>query len=334
MPVRLFTQARAALETTPGTLVTPMTRIVYFTDGPGSWNREIARNRPQDLVGSFFANRRSSSGQETNTLTMSGALSYNDAAWLGNLHLKGVTSGTGAGADKTYSFVPTSGTDDRKAASMEFGWTSDIGASRPAFQAAGFRGTELTLTFDKTAADGAVTFAHTLVTNKAATQISAFTGSLSDRTIQSASVANVQVYVDSTTIGSTADANVTSVAWTLSTPVALRWALDNTANAAEAARTQPLSWTATIRRYFNTATELNAYEAGTLRKLRVRALGPALGSSNYKIDLDLYGVYTGPRTVADVDGFIFEEYTLSNQYDTTAATDHSMTVVTSETSIS
>ncbi|MCI0581848.1 MAG: hypothetical protein L0227_02965, partial [Chloroflexi bacterium] len=60
--------------------------------------------------------------------------------------------------------------------------------------------------------------------------------------------------------------------------------------------------------------------------------GPALGGSNYKIDLDLYGAYTG-RTWSEVDGLGIETFTLSPVYDTTATTDMSLVVVNATASI-
>lgn len=326
MAVIPLQSARAALETTRGTAVTP-TRILYFDEATHS--QDVATIRPYERRNSFAEAFRSYAGIERNGLQLGGALTFNDLLWLANLHVKAVASGTGAGADKTWTFSPTLTSDDLKSATIQFGYADGIGATAPAWSLEGCLGNELTLDWTK---DSAVRFRSDIMTAEGATQISAFTGSLSDRDTVNALGTNTAIYVDSSTIGSTADSDLLDASFTLTNGFKYLDTLNATATAKELIRTEPRSWSLTMTRYYRNDTELDAYVAKTVRKIRLRTTGPSLGASNYKIDLDLYGVWTGYQK-AEVDGMGVERFTLSPQYDSTATNDMSLVVVSSEASI-
>lgn len=328
MSLRAFKSARAGLETTRGTAVTP-TRLVYLTDG--THNQEVATIRPEELRNSYFGFYRAAAGNETNSLDFADYMTYTDLIWYSNVHIKAVASGTGAGADKTWTFTPSAATDDLKSATIQFGYSDGIGATQPAVELRYCLGEEFTLSFDKSS-EGLNTISSRLITPKAATQISAFTGVLSDRTRELATAAQTRVYIDASTIGTTSDNDVTSVSWTLTNGFVNLQTLNNTSAAQDTFRPNPRRWTATITRYYRNDTEWDAYVNKTVRKIRVRALGPTLGASNYKVDLDLYGVYTA-RTETEVDGLGMEQFTLEPVYDTTATTDFSLVVVNADATI-
>lgn len=324
----IFTSLRAALETTRGTALNP-TRILEQTDF--SHTPSVATIRPEERRGSYFGFYRASAGREQHSLTFSGNLTYNQAAWLGNLYIKGVTSGTGAGADKTYAFTPSSATDDLKSATLEWGYDTALSATQPGFRLPYAVGDQLQITFDKASADG-VTFSADMHSPKAVTQISAFGGTPTAIASTAVSPVQVQVAIDTATIGTTVDNYVTVADWTLTN----NWTDLDTLNATTAAqdtfRVSARAWQLAVTRYKINDTELDAYNAKTIRKVRITATGPTLGSSTYKITLDLYGVWTG-YTNASVDGLAMETLTLEPVYDSTATTDFSMTVVTAETTI-
>ena len=124
-------------------------------------------------------------------------------------------------------------------------------------------------------------------------------------------------------------------AWDVKDPDGLPvpfYALDGTTAASAVYRPNHRTWTATIVRQFANDTEWDIYGTKATRKVRIRTTGPALGGSNYKIDLDLYGVYTG-RSWSEVDGIITEELTLEPIFDTGTSTSHSLTVVNATASI-
>ncbi len=326
MALKIFTSGRAALETTPGTPLTP-TRIVYFEDA--THTQEVQTIRPTEL-GGYEANKTAAAGVETNTLELSGRMSYTDLIWYGNLFVAPLASGTGGAADKTWLFTPSTTADNLKTATFEFGYSDTI-ATAPGVRLPYCKGNTLNLHYEKND-DGAVTFTAAFFIGAAAVDITAFTGSLSDRTTVPMSSNNTIVYVDATTIGTTADTNFVSADFTLElSPVAFL-ALDGTTAANAIYRPNPRTWTCTLRRRYADATERSIYKSKAERKVRIRTTGAALGGSNYRSTLDLYGVYTG-RESSDIDGIITEDLTLENIYDVPAAKSFSLEVVNDIASI-
>lgn len=328
MALKVFTSARAALESVRGTDLTP-TRIIYGEEF--AWDQTVATIRPSELRNSYNPVYSAAAGPETNTLRINGRMSYTDMIWYGNLFFKGVASGTGGGADKTWTFLPTAASDDVKTATVQLAEADTI-ATAPGVKLNYLMGSQLHLHWEKSD-DGAVTFDAEFMSAKAASQITAFTGSLSDRTTVTASSNNTLVYIDqSSGIGSTQDTTVVAVDWTLNlNPVAF-YTLDNTTAAAAVYRPQHRTWTAEITRQYTNNTYWSDYADKTTQKVRVRTQGASLGGSNYKIDLDFYGTITN-RTKADVDGIVTEVLTLDQIYDATATADHVLVVVNEVASI-
>lgn len=328
MAVKTLLSARAALEAARGTGLTP-TRLLYFEEG--SHEQKVATIRPKELRASFVESFRSYAGIERNGFTFSGDCTFDDLIWWANVHLKAVASGTGAGADKTWAFLPTHTSDDIKSATLQFGYTDNIGATRPAWEVQGVLGEDLTLTWKK---GETLKFASKLMSAEAATQLSAFTGALSDRATVSALGTGTQTFIDTATIGSTADADVMDVEFNLVNGWKYLDTLNGTAVATELLRTDPKAWKLTLTRYYRNDTELDAMIAKTVRKIRVQTTGPSLGGSAYRIRLDCYGVYDGDAyEKSEVDGIGVEKFVLVPQYDTTATTDVSLEVVTATAAI-
>jgi hypothetical protein len=123
-----------------------------------------------------------------------------------------------------------------------------------------------------------------------------------------------------------------SLDWNLDLGPVRFYTLDGTVAPKAVYRPNFRKWTATIVRQFTNDTYWDDYEDKTVQKIRCRTTGPALGGSNYKIDLDLYGVITS-RTNSDVDGIITETMELSQIFDTTASLDHKLVVVNATAAI-
>ena len=324
----IFTSLRAALETTRGTGVNPV-RILEATDF--SHSPEVLTIRPSERRGSYFAFYRAAAGREHHELEFSGNLTYQQAAWLGQVFIKGGVTGTGAGADKTYAYIPSSATDDLKSVTMEWGYDTALSATQPGFRLPFTVGDELKLMFDKASAEG-VTFSASMHSPKGATQLSAFGGTPTALVTNAITPTTVQVYLDTTTIGTTADNYVTNAEWTLTNEWTDLDTLNLTTAAQDTFRVGARAWTLSCQRYKINDTELDAYNAKTVRKVRIAATGPTLGAGTYKLTLDLYGVWTGYSNDS-VDGLAMETLTLEPVYDATAATDFSLTVVTNDTAI-
>jgi hypothetical protein len=328
MALRVFQSARAGLETNRGVGVTP-TRLIYAEEM--AFEQVVQTIKPDEHRGSYNPNYSASAGREENTITMSGRVSYDDLIWWANLFVKGVASGTGGGADKTWTFLPTATSDDVKAATIQLGYTDTI-ASAPGIEQQFCMGDTFTLHFEKND-DGAVTFDAQLIGGEALSQITAFTGSLSDRSVVLASCNNTILYADqASAIGSSQDTTFVSLDWTLNLGPVRFYTLSGTTGPTAVYRPDYRRWEATLVRQFTSDLYWDDYSDKTVQKIRCRTTGPALGGSNYKIDLDLYGVVTN-RTESDVDGIITEELTLGQIYDATATADHQLVVVNATSAI-
>lgn len=327
MALQVFQSARAALEVTRGLDLTP-TRIIYgqqFTH-----EQTIATVRPEELRNSYEGWFSASTGVETNTFGISGRMSYDDLIWYGNTFFVALASGTGAGSDKTWVFTPSLTADNVKTATVQLGYADTIGTA-PAVKLNYLLGNTFNLHWEKND-DGAVTFAADFFSGAGATQITAFTGSLSDRTVVAMSSANTTVYLDTTTIGTTSDANVTAVDFTMDLQPVAFYGLNNSQAANGVYRPNHRRWTATITRQFTNDTEWDIYVSKAERKVRIKTVGPVLGGSNYSAQLDLYGVYTG-REWTDVDGIITETLTFEPFFDTGVSASSILTVVNATASI-
>lgn len=328
----MFTSLRAAIETTRGTAVNP-TRIIEQTNFDHTFGGpELVL--PEERRGSFFMYYRAAAGREQHDLVSGGNLSFNQLAWLANFFLKGNTTGTGGGADKSYSFVPSSAADDVKTATFEWGYNPVLSATQPGFRLPYVVGTQLELTFDKTNPEG-VTHTANWHSPVALSQITSFGGSPTSLTTEAMTPVQVAVFIDAAggTIGATADNYVQTATFN----TAQTWVDIDTLNGTTSAqatfktRREPgLSMT----RYFINDNELDRYQDKAKRKIRIRATGPALGGSTYLATLDFYGVLdTDGYKHGENNGIIWENLVYRPIYDTTATTDHSLTVVTAEASI-
>lgn len=312
MALKVFTSARAALEAVRGTDLTP-TRIIYAEEFVHE--QEVATIHPTEMRASYSGVYSASAGPEVNRLQMRGRLSYDDAAWLGLLFFKGGVTATG-GPNYVWTFLPTNTSDDLDTATIQLGYVDDIGAGTPGIKLNYCLGDTLNLHWEKND-DGAVTFDASFLAAKAAAQITAFTGTLSDRSVTLASSNNTTVYSDpGGTIGSTADNYITAVDWTLNLNPVPFYALDGTTAASAVYRPQHRTWTAQITRQYGSDAHWDDYIDKTIQKIRIKT---TTGASAI-IQLDLYGVYTA-REWSDIDGIVTEVLTLENVYDATSTSD-------------
>jgi hypothetical protein len=327
-PLTVFTSARAALEVTRGTDLTP-TRLLYGEAFNPTYT--VATIRPEELRASYEGFFSAAAGPETTTLQVSGRVSYDDLIWWANLFFKGVAAGVGAGADKLWTFVPTNTADDVKTATIQLGDSAAISAATPGIKLNYCMGSTFNIHYEKNG-DGAATFNATLMSAKALTQITAFTGSLSDRVTVPVSCNNTVVKIDTATIGTTTDDSVTAVDFTIDLHPQPFYALDGTLAAQAVYRPAHRTWTAQITRQYDTVSEFSAYQAKTIRKVRVLTTGAVLGSTNYIVQQDFYGVYTA-RDWAEVNGIVTEVLTLEPVFDTGTSTSTSLLVTNATAAI-
>lgn len=248
--------------------------------------------------------------------------------------IPGIVSGAGTGAGTptttdtsayTRTFTPSQtvtayGATGGYDLHLQVGFTdliSTVGWSIP-----GLRNTDFTLAFTKRASgtDTGCMWSGVWQTPKTATQITAFTGSLSDRTQTLATGNMFYAYVDSAagSLGGTADTNITSGIFQVVQNPAWHDGADGTG--LHTSMHFPEQWMSmlTVVRKFSDTTELAAYKARTRRAIRLKNEGALIGAVSAKntIQLDFVGDYQTHRHTW-VDGILYAELVYLGVYDST-----------------
>lgn len=210
---------------------------------------------------------------------------------------------------------------------------STVGWSIP-----GLRCVDYSISFTKrgTGTDTGVTFGGTWVTPKTATQITSFTGSLSDRTQTLAVGQNNYAYVDSAagSLGSTADTNIIRAMFQLTQNPAFHDGFDGTA--LPTSMHFPEQWTSmlTITRKFSDTTELAAWLARTTRAVRVENVGALIGGVSAKntIRVDFVGKPTSHVHTWEQNGILYANIGLQGIYDSTLGASWKLTTISTASS--
>lgn len=316
VPMTVFTSARAALESTRGTDLTP-TRLIYGEQF--ALEHTVATIRPDEHRASYEPVFAASAGPERSAVTMSGRLTFEDIIWHANMFYEAKAAATsGAPPSAVWSFVPSNTADTVKTHTLQLGDSVAL-ATSPAVKLNYGMGDELNIHYEKND-DGGVTFSARYLYAKALTQITAFTGSLTDRVTVPISSNNTLVKIDATTIGTTTDSAVTAVDFTLNLSPVPFYTLDGTLAASAVYRPDWRRWRCQITRQYSNATEFTAYVAKTVRKVRVLTT-----NSTNILQQDMYGVWTA-REYSEVDGIVTEVLTLEPVYDTATSTSTSLTI--------
>jgi hypothetical protein len=322
---------RGAIETTEGAATTP-TRLLYIPKGGGITVRqavetlrdERAWNKGDSLADVY-------PGMQDVVVRISNVrCSFEDAGWWWTAF---AASGGVAGSvldttAYTRTWTPhqtdhTVGANGVRSLHLQFS-TSDL-ISTVGWSIPGLVGEELELILKKRASgtDTGVTMNATFRTASAATQITAFTGSLSDRAQTMALGQQLKSYVDTSTIGTTADPSITEATFRLSRPAAFHDGMDNTGVHTSMHRPQGWSASLTFLRKFSDKTEVDAYLGSsftkTLRKVRIIAEGAVVGATTARntIRLDFVGkhVEQGEFGGEYVDGIWYQRFGLEGVYD-------------------
>ena len=325
-----LTSLRGAVEATEGGATQP-TRLLYLPQGALTFSRnkepiriEMAWNKQDALMDIL-------SGIEDVTVNVgTSPVSSEDFGWWlsaydGSLGAVGSLSDTTAytrtGApSQTDNTISATGT---RSLHLQYGASdllSTYGISLP-----GLVGESLTFNFAKRASgtDTGCTWSGTFRTASPAVPITAFTGSLSDRT-QTWMIGNYgKTFVDTATMGSTADPEITSGTFTYNRPAAFHDGLDQTGNHTSMHRAMGWTTQLTFQRKFSNMTEYNAYigtaAVKTLRKVRVLFEGPLAGAATAKhtVRLDFVGKHVSLSDPEWVDGLYYATHTLDGVYDAT-----------------
>lgn len=337
MSVQVLASLRAGLEAARGTSVTP-TRLIYFKPGSAVHSQEVGTIIPQEAWGSYEPNRRAYAGLERNTFKIAGDWTYTDAIWWLNIGVAPLASGSVTDTSAyTWAFSPTNTSDDLKSATLQFAWKDLL--SVVGWQIPGVICNRLAVTWTK-AVGGAETgcsFDADLITASAATQITAFTGSLTDRSINTTLGNSTQTYINTTgsAFGTTADTRINQATFEVTNGYVFRDGFDGTSNAVEIVRTGPRMSKLTVQRYFNDKTELDAYIAKTSRRIRIKSTGALAGASTavYTNQLDFGGV-ADAHSATDSSGLIYANIEYAPLDDSSLGpNDFKWTVINTQSSI-
>ncbi len=334
MTVEVLGSARAILEASRGNGGTA-TRIIYFRPGEGMLNQDVGTISPSEAWAKFAPYRRHYAGLERSGFTFGGDLTYTDAIWWLNLAVKAVASGSVTDTSAyTWTFLPTEGSDDLASAKIEFAYADFLSVWGGSL--AGCIVNDLEITWTKQVGDDetGLSFKAEIMSAFGVTQITSFTGSLSDRTVTSALGTNWTVAVDTTTIGTTSDARIDQMTYHLNNGFVYRDSANNTGHAAAIERGAKRMTELTYRRYFNSKVELDAYIAKTTRKVRCNVVGDIVGATTTQntIQLDYYGVIDDHKYV-NVDGLIYATIKLRPVFDSSLTSDHKWVVINTTASI-
>jgi hypothetical protein len=314
-----LTVAQAAIEATKGTIL-PATRKQPILDG--YLEDHMERQKVVEQRGSFIRNYRSYQIKrhvEISGLTF--AATYEDLPWLFQFFLKGgVTGGAGdGGTPAMYSygpFSPTAASDDLKTCNWE------LGDDTQNFSIPYCVGNKLQLGFTR---EGPMTTSTDWLGARAVKQ--AKTGSLSDRVTEDIIGSDGIVYIDSTTIGTTAVAYPLSMNLTIDNNFNQLWVLDGNKYPKEAYRGQQRMMAMEMVIAFDTTAEYDAFLTSPAeRKIRYRVNGTTIHNAITKqLTIDWYG-YWDEAAFGSQNGMRIITLRGESHYDTGASLDWSATV--------
>jgi hypothetical protein len=329
---------RGALEVAEGDATTP-TRLLYPGKGGGitiAQNVETIRDERAWNKGTSTANIYP--GMQDVAVRLSNwAVTYEDVGWWLSL-LCASGSGTPTTVDTTAfsrTFTPhqtnfTVGSAGTRSAHIQFSTSDFIGTRGWSVPGLVIEDLELIMKKRASGTDTGALLNATLRTASAATNITSFTGSLSDRAQTHVLGQQFKTYFDASTMGSTADANITEVTLRVNRPASFHDGMDNTALHSSMHRANGWTSQLSIVRKFSDATELDAYMgsnfAKTTRKVRTIAEGAVVGATTAKntLRVDFVGKYTDKSEYGgqNVDGIWYQNLTLDGIYDSTLTADY------------
>lgn len=319
MAVNQLYKLVGALESTAGSAVSA-TRVLYINEATPS--QEVTSIANTTLRGTFFETHEINPGVERNGLNIAGPVLYSQIPFWLESSVKGGVTPSGTVAPYTWTYTPNSGTANApKTFTAEWGW-QDGGTVIPTYLLAGCATDELSIAYVK---DEAVTFTATTIAAGTVALGTAFSASPADTTQISVLGVDAAVYIDATTIGSTADTSVQEATFTLTRGLVRREVLDGTSAAVDTVAPVARQARLEIVRYFTNRNELDKFLLKSERKIRILSTGPTLGAGNYEFQLDFYGV-ADTHEIAEVDGVIVANITYRGIVDSAASTDFSIVV--------
>lgn len=322
-PLHALAVAQVGLESSRGTAV-PATAVLEMDPfgATVSRNPNLIRIRK---AGSLATAHRTDVGKDEIGVDVTGTFTYQWAPWWFNLALGALASGTGAGANKTWTFdssVVSDSADTLKSATFELGgadtWPGE-------YQVAGCVLQKLSLSIKP---DAPWMYSASLL-GKAVT-VQAKTSSLSVVSgVKSVLGTGTKAYFDTSSAFGTTQRTGTVISADIDIELGVdrRYTLDGARTPYRIAVTGPRKIGAKIVTEYAAQSDYTSTHAATAQRIRLVATGASLGTGNYAVTIDLPGVYSA-ITLGNDNGVITQELTLEGQYDATPAADIAAVVVT------
>ena len=327
-PIIPLQLVQMGIESVRGTGV-PATTILDMDAGGAALVRTPSIIRIRNS-GSLATSHRSYPGNDVIQVDVAGTWTYNWAPNWFNLFLGPLATGTGASADKTWTFgsaVVSDSADNLTSATLEVGgrdtWPSE-------YQVKGCVGLKLELSIK---AGAAWTYKASLLGQAVTPQ--AKTGSLTTAAgIVDVLGTTTKVYIDSASAFGTTQkvGTVLSADITIDLGAQARYTLDAARTPTRVGIVGPRKVAAKVIAEYAAQTEYTAAHAGTAQRLRIAATGPTLGSSAYACTVDIPGTYE-TFTIGKDGDVVTEELHLTAQYDSTPAADINASVVNASASL-
>lgn len=322
-PITILDVAQVGLEATRGTLVAA-TSVLDMEPGGAVLKDPVNVIRVRN-AGSLATGHRSYPGLRKPEVEIAGNWTYNWAPWWLNLFLGPLAAGTGATADKTWTFdssVVSDTADNLKSASIELGGKD----ARPAeYKLAGAMGQKLTLSIKQGEAwKYKATLLATSITEAAKTASLSALASIVDVL---GTTTKVYVNDSASAFGATQRVgSLVSAEIEIGIGTGVRYTLDGSRNPTRQAVVGPRVIGAKLVVEYDSQTEHTAAQAATARRVRIESIGPTLGASAYRCTIDLPGTWDAYEW-GDDGGVRTEQLTLVGQYDATPAADIAAVVV-------
>lgn len=310
---QVFTYANFGKETTRGTPVAPTRQ--FYAQGSGLFQPDFGLDFHEgENTALRLRTRRATSKSEDvswNVQTVSG-VGYDDLV-IPFSQLAGGKTGTGAGADKTWTFTPSwTAANNPEAYSIDVGddtqnWRIQYGMCQ---------------TFKLSAALGDVTQLEMSGFGQRAVKGAKASPAANTATKIPGDLWTIKFAANIAGLGAASISSNFLVAWDLEVQTGLKWRhyMDGNVYGAQHVETD-------IAATLNMTVESTAlavsefYDkavAGTMDFLRLKATGPTLGSSNYSAQIDMPVLYEVPQIISgDTDGVNLYQVTAHLAYDGT-----------------
>lgn len=282
-PIETLEVLQAGKETTAGTSVAATSRV-HIEPGSLTWDDgyESVRRR---YAGSLATSHATQLGLQRPTLSFRERVTYDHVVRLLSMSLKGGITGSGAGADKTWSAItPSDTTDNLNRYTMEVGGTDTWPEEE---EIAGCIADEIEFSWAKS--DNVPLMANVSLLGMRIQQ-AAKTGALSFPATFVEILSRVaRVYIDPTTIGTTSYARAISGSLRIGIGIEQRYGSDGNDYPNSVRVVGPRDIGLDLMVEYDSTVLRTARRAETLQKIRLEFPGPSLGASNYNLRFDYFG---------------------------------------------